>query len=131
MVFRDEWGDFVESINQIVEAKGNYGNLDAQQTIDTVGEIRDDLLQQDALTRMEYEVSELDRTTKAHLEQELEQWNTAAQSMFSAGTPSEDDMDSLLDDAQTVKDSIEQNLSLPNWMNRLLSILNEILNLIT
>lgn len=130
MVFRDEWNDFVSSIDDIVESKNDYGNLDAQKTIDTVSEIREDLLQQDALTRIEYEVSELDRTTKGHLEGELEQWNAAAQSAFSTGTPPESKMNSLLEDAQTVKDSIEQTLSLPKWMSRLLSILNEILDLI-
>lgn len=131
ITFSDEWLEFFENINQIVEAKNNYGNQDSQQIIDTVGDITYSLVEQDALTRVEYEVSELNRNAKTFLMQEVEMWNGAATTAFDQGAPPESEMNELLTDGQTVKDSLEQQLSLPNWMSRLLSILNEIIDLIT
>lgn len=131
MVFRDQWSRWVRSIKGIFEEKSDYQGLDSKKIDSIVDDIVEALLQDDAQARVEVSAGELSRPIKNHLEKEMQLFSDAVDSDLDADRTSQSNLNMRLEQAKDIKDSLEEALDLPDWLKKYLSILNEIIEMIT
>ncbi|MFB6220000.1 MAG: hypothetical protein ABEH90_01055 [Halolamina sp.] len=141
MTFTEYWTAFLQGVENTIRDKEAYNGLDEDRVLNLVEEVMAELRADDAVHDVRRAAQELDETTRDLLTKEIRLWNDSVDTEPREDSPdrfygddhgsSNGNPDMRLNQAQTVKDSVEQLLSLPSWLSKPLKILNEVLSLIT
>ncbi len=129
----NQWQQFLESVRIVFEAKLDIQphTLPPQGALDLFGEVLDRLREEP----VERAIAE-DEETGPFISRELRLFNRSVSEDQEHGPYRErpqgvEILNLRLDQAQTIKESIEDHVErLPGWAKKVLSVLNELLNLV-
>ena len=127
----EAWRQFIGSIQKVCHAKVAKAMPDTQvkeHAIQLLDEIMGRLLLDTATARVEK--TYIDSDVKELLESEMRLFCEIVDMDFDQGDPGEATLNNRIEQAKTVKESIDAYVKLPGWLKKTLGILNELLSLI-
>ena len=134
MAFSDTWKEFLEKLTKVYHEKIKAEpSILSKDAIDLVSKVSARLSESDVLEAVdkaiseEIEADEQNKASISFLEEELKLFVTSVKEDFEK-SQHRSTADVRLDQAKTIKDSLSA-LPLPEWVKKILGILNELIDL--
>ena len=130
--FQAEWSQFIDNLAFVCERKvKEKGDRNYLPLLELLGQVITDIKSdqgQNEISSVIAELSEEDEKIATYLIQEMSFFNNLVRN--TNGGSDSDGLDKSIGAGQTIKDSIEGLFKIPEWLKKILKVLNELLSIV-